>query len=96
MRRFSVALFAGVACASCGAHPGLGASHELYRHVFAHERVSPEAGERSAPVVGLDSQEAAIISQAYRYSLAPKGIAPTGDAVLLVQPDERGARKAMP
>jgi len=53
------------------------------------QQVNP--GKVSQPVSGLDSQEAAIIAQTYRKSLAPKD-AKTDDKpqVLLLQQDERG------
>jgi len=52
--------------------------------------------EVSEPVSGLDSQEAAIVAQTYRRSLAPKGARTDAKPqVLILQEDEHG-RMAQP
>jgi hypothetical protein len=48
-------------------------------------------------VDGLDSQEAAIISETYRTSLAPKDAKPKDEPILIVAPPSRDApAKLMP
>jgi hypothetical protein len=56
--------------------------------VFAAQRVRKEAPPATA-VAGLDSQEAAIISDHYRASLAPKGQKVGEEPVILVAPPSR-------
>ncbi len=57
---------------------------------LARQQVNPN--KVSEPVSGLDSQEAAIIAQTYRRSLAPKDSQPDEkkQQVLLLQQDEHG------
>ena len=43
------------------------------------------------PVTGLDSQEAAIISDGYRRSLASKGASPEDDSMVYVAPQTNGS-----
>lgn len=45
---------------------------ESYRTVYSRQAIRPPQ-QCAEPVTGLDSQEAAIISESYRRSLAPKG-----------------------
>jgi hypothetical protein len=68
-----------------------------YDAAFATQ--SPNAAGKT-PVAeattGLDSQEAAIISDSYRTSLAPKGVDVGEPPVLVLSPSRGEARSAMP
>jgi hypothetical protein len=80
-------LAAGAGCGGRKQHliEGYGSS---YDPLFASQRV----GKPSAPAVavtGLDSQEAAIISDDYRQSLAPKGHKVGEEPVVLVAPPSK-------
>jgi hypothetical protein len=65
-----------------------------YHEAVARQTVNPDAG--TGPVVdrGLDPQEASVIVQGYRASLAPKGQQTTAqEPMLIVSPSaQRGAR----
>lgn len=56
---------------------------------WARQRVNKD--QISEPVTGLDSQEAAIVAQTYRRSLAPKDARTDAKPqVLILEEDERG------
>ena len=65
-----------------------------YANAFAVQRVTSERAAPAAAVTGLDSQEAAIISDTYRASLAPKGVAVTEQPVLMIAPQRPAGRPA--
>ncbi len=80
--------------------PGCSSQTPLTR---AHGRASAEYLKRQAvrpsahhdAVKGLDSEEAAIVADAYRKGLAPKGARTDADSqVLLLAPPQRGERPA--
>ncbi len=61
------------------------------------QRQAASAGAHAQAEKGLDSEEAAIVADAYRKSLAPKGTREDeGSQVLLVAPPPRGGQRAAP
>ncbi|ABS28140.1 hypothetical protein [Anaeromyxobacter sp. Fw109-5] len=61
------------------------------RESFAVQRANPDAPRRGPPpkaLTGLDSQEATIIAETYRKSLAPEGTAVEEPEVLLIAPPQ--------
>jgi hypothetical protein len=81
--------------AACSGHQhlwdGRGAA---YRGTFAAQRATrPPGAKRSQAATGLDSQEAAIIADAYRASLAPKGTKMDQQPVLVVSPQGQGQQQ---
>ncbi len=85
---------AALACATEHLGDGVGLS---YQEAIAKQAVRP-MNQSAQPVTGLDSQEAAIISESYRRSLAPKGVNVAEEPVLYVgpQPTGLGTRGLMP
>ncbi len=86
---------AGAAAASflggCGASRHLAQGHGVSREAFRAQRAAPVAA--AAPdVTGLDSQEAAIVAEGYRRSLAPKGTRVEEQPVILVSPQKPAQR----
>jgi hypothetical protein len=82
-----------LAIAGCG-----GRKQHLDKHfaqstvqAFAVQRLE-RSGAPAAAVTGLDSQEAAIISDAYRSRLAPKGVKVEEEPIILVAPPTRERR----
>lgn len=63
--------------------PGYG---RAYHEALARQAANPEAGKQPVASKGLDPQEAAVISQGYRASLAPKGETVEQQPVLMVAP----------
>ncbi|HZZ83144.1 MAG TPA: hypothetical protein VFE30_01305 [Anaeromyxobacteraceae bacterium] len=62
-----------------------------YQAGFAVQHSAPPPGGKGAEaVVGLDSQEAAIIAASYRHSLAPKQGNVNEQSVLFVAPPQQG------
>lgn len=95
--RVGTGLLAALALA-CGPRAVITASHgKAYRAAFDQQRL-PEAQRRAAPPPGLDSQEAAIIADSYRSSLAPKGSRADEQApvILLTPQGQQGQRALMP
>jgi hypothetical protein len=83
-----------LAIAGCASRNHLTAGHgRSYHEVLARQAANPEAGSQPVASKGLDPQEAAVISQGYRASLAPKGQAAEQEPILLVAPS---AQKAGP
>ena len=62
---------------------------QSYRESFRAQVVSPAAGTSSQPQSGLDSQEAAIIAENYRKSLAPagQGAAKAPAPIIMIAPE---------
>lgn len=83
-----VACLALVAAVGCGwRKQHLSKDHgRSYDAVFAAQRAG---GKPTPAVTGLDSQEAAIVSGAYRAGLAPKGQKGAEQPVLLLAPSAR-------
>jgi hypothetical protein len=76
-----------VACAGRRKH--LEADHgRSYQRAFAAQRSSAPGAPRQA-VSGLESQEAAIISDGYRASLAPKEVKVKDEPYIIVAPQTR-------
>jgi hypothetical protein len=69
--------------------PSFGAAN---RAAFAKQVIDPEAGSKAKPEGGLDSEEAAIISNSYRGSLAPAKKETARPPMLLIT-DEAAAKK---
>jgi hypothetical protein len=80
----TAALLGSLALACARTH--LSRSHgESYDAAFSQQRaVVKPAAKKSA--LGLDSQEAEIIADGYRRSLAPKALKPTEEPVIYVAP----------
>jgi hypothetical protein len=73
--------------------PGFGSSYDAAFRAQA----PPRKGGPARPADGLDSQEAAIIAETYRTSLAPKDAKPRDEPILIVAPPSpNGAPKLMP
>jgi type IV pilus biogenesis protein CpaD/CtpE len=69
------------------------------RETFTAQQANPGAPRGSAPAAlnGLDSQEATIIAETYRRSLAPKGERIEEPPVLLLSPQaNRGMQRPLP
>jgi hypothetical protein len=89
------AALAGPGCGWRKQHivPGYGSSCD---RAFAAQAV-PRKGGPAQAAAGLDSQEAAIVSQTYRTGLSPKDVKPKDQPILLVAPPSRdGAPKLAP
>jgi hypothetical protein len=97
--RIGLAVLAAAAACGCSAPehltPGFG---ESYRAALDRQAIR-EPGTFAQPVTGLDSQEAAIISETYRRSLAPKqrqGEALEEPLIYVAPPDNRMNKANMP
>ncbi|MGC4122021.1 MAG: hypothetical protein QM765_47065 [Myxococcales bacterium] len=78
-------------------HLGSGTTGAATRAVATLQAVRPPSKVAAKAATGLDSQEAAIISEAYRRSLAPKGAAVDEPSVLFVAPNSAKAQgRALP
>ena len=76
----------------CAARTHLTESHgRAYRQALAQQAVNPRAGEKAPVNRGLDSQEAAVIAQNYRGSLAPEGGPTQKEQILIVSPSAQKA-----
>jgi hypothetical protein len=94
--KLALALALAALALGCGrAHlePAHGSS---YRAQFALQGDKPPGAKATAAAVGLDAQEASIISAAYRKGLAPKD-AQQGEEepILVVAPQQQGGVRAM-
>jgi len=97
--------FAGLAVAGLALLGGAGCdrakmteSHgRAYREAFARQIANPAAATKGQPgpvQQGLDSQEAAIVSNTYRKNLAPKADEPTRGQMLYNAPRNPQAERA--
>jgi hypothetical protein len=78
--------------AGCASRNHLTAGHgRAYHEALARQAVNPRAGTQPVASKGLDSQEAAVISQGYQASLAPKGEKAEQQPILLVAPSAQKA-----
>ncbi len=99
--KVALALALGLAAASsagCGrAHLEAGYGRS-YRAQFAAQRDRPTGASPAAKnLTGLDAQEASIIAQTYRRSLAPKEVEEKAQPILVVAPNQPGsAQPALP
>ena len=78
--------------AGCGAREHLTRTHGVASHdIFRLQKLRPDAGRNSAPELGLDSQEAAIVAETYRKGLVPKGERSVADQqpILFVAPEPK-------
>jgi hypothetical protein len=82
-----VLLVASLAALAC-ARDRLTQTHgRSYQAAFARQTANPAS--KAQPPNGLDSQEAAIVAESYRRSLAPKGTPVNEEPVLVVTPQKR-------
>ena len=90
MRSLCVVLAFAAAGAACGGRKQhlIEAYGSSYDPLFAAQRAKKDPAPAVA-VTGLDSQEAAIISDDYRQRLAPKGHKVGEEPVILVAPPSR-------
>lgn len=65
-----------------------------YDEVFAAQAGPPRPATKA--VSGLDSQEAAIVADTYRKSLAPQGERARDEPVIILQPQQRNERRELP
>jgi hypothetical protein len=75
----------------CGARQHLTPTHGLaYRSMLRMQVANPNAAESSEAETGLDSQEAAIVAEAYRQGLIPAGSQAKADKspVLMIAEEE--------
>lgn len=82
---------AGVTLLAIGCSTPTGHGESL-RAAMRAQTASPPKKQTGA-IEGLDSQEAAIIADSYRRSLAPKGEKVADDSVILVAPSSASARQ---
>jgi hypothetical protein len=98
MRTTTTALLAAAAlgASACATQEHLIQNYgDSNRGAFAAQRQRTSA-EPAQPVTGLDAQEAAIISDTYRKSLAPKGQAVPQEPVMVLNPTGPDARYVPP
>lgn len=86
-------LLAGAGCAD---RTYLTATHgRAYHAALARQAANPNAGaQQPGADKGLDSQEAAVVADGYRDSLARKGQTAPQEPVLLLAPSAREGRSA--
>jgi hypothetical protein len=90
MRRGIELAFIAVALTGCASRAHLTETQGRSYHAFFQRQAPPQA-KISGPVSGLDSQEATIIAESYRRSLAPRQVAQQRpDQILLVGPQPLG------
>lgn len=83
-----------------GAGPGCGRAHLTETHgrssraVFAVQDASAGQARRAEIPPGLDSQEAGIIAESYRKSLAPKGTAVDEQPAVMILQEPSGPKPA--
>ncbi len=89
MSRKTIVLTLGVAALACSNRQHLSDAYaSSYDAAFRVQAPAPAGGPARA-TTGLDSQEAAIVSDSYRKSLAPKDAKTTDQPVLYVAPPSR-------
>jgi hypothetical protein len=59
------------------------------RQAFATQVIDPRAGQYAKPTYGLDPEEAAIIADSYRKSLAPSKKEPAKAPILVIGEEEQ-------
>ncbi|BDG08486.1 hypothetical protein [Anaeromyxobacter paludicola] len=90
-----VLLVAFAALAGCGARQHITPTQgRAYGEALASQRARTPAAGQAQAVRGLDAQEADIIAQGYRQSLAPKDSKVKDEPVLLIAPQQNVARQA--
>ena len=89
----TLALVGAAALAACSTRATITPTQgRSYRAAFERQVSNPAA--RSKPPAGLDSQEAALVAEAYRASLVPKGAGVREEPVIVVTPQRQ--QKAPP
>ncbi len=79
----------------CSGRQHLARGYGVSREAFRAQRAVPEPA--GAPdVTGLDSQEAAIVADSYRRSLAPKGAQVEEEPVIMLAPQKPVQRAPLP
>lgn len=88
-----------IATTGCSRKQHLSEFHgKSFEAAFVSQRATAATAVTEGPVTGLDSQEAAIIADSYRNSLARKSEKVAEEPILLVAPPsrERGAAALRP
>jgi hypothetical protein len=86
-----------LALAGCGAEHLTVTQGKATSEYYRAQLVNPEAGAKSAAILGLDSTEAAIVAKNYYDSLvAEGGEAAQGEQVLIVSPTKEADAKLPP
>ncbi|MBI5547500.1 MAG: hypothetical protein HY901_26760 [Deltaproteobacteria bacterium] len=85
----------GAGCAG-PTHLGDGTTGRAARAVFTSQAAREPTKPPAVAATGLDSQEAAIVSEGYRRSLAPRGVAVEEPPVLFVAPSPAGYANTNP
>lgn len=93
--RWHVLALGALLLGACASRTHLSANHgRAYHQTQARQAVNPQAGEQTASR-GLDPQEAAVVAQGYRKSLAAKGESSVPqEQMLIVAPSARAGRPA--
>jgi hypothetical protein len=97
-RSLALAILLGLGAAACD-RTYLTPSHgRAYRQAFTVQMVNPGRQTEASAVHGLDSQEAAIISQSYRRNLGSRDQAPAPGAgsPLMYTPGSNGRDNSLP
>ncbi len=93
MKTIAFALVLLPLAVGCASRNHLTAGHgRAYHEALARQAANPEAGKEPVASKGLDPQEAAVISQGYRASLAPQGGTVEHQPMLMVAPSAMKAR----
>jgi hypothetical protein len=89
---FVTVMFCALLAQGCFSRQHLTPTHgRSFRTTFAAQQVNPNGAEGRANK-GLDSQEAALVTQTYRQSLVPKGTSQQDQpAMILLNPGAQNA-----
>jgi hypothetical protein len=81
--------------AACAARPTMTQTQgRSYRAAFERQVASPQS--HAQPPSGLDSQEAGIVAESYRKSLAPEGKETKEEPVLVITPQPKAGGPLAP
>jgi len=87
MKTIAFALVLLPLAVGCASRTHLTPGHgRAFHEAVARQAANPEAGKQPVASKGLDPQEAAVISQGYRASLASKGGTAEQQPILMVAP----------
>jgi hypothetical protein len=91
----ALAAIIAAALASCSSRATITETHgRSFRAAF--DRQVANRAAKSKPPAGLDSQEAAIVAESYRGSLAPKGREVQEEPILVVTPQKQQRPPPLP